>query len=237
MKYNLQWRLIFAGVLLLAPVHAELTSQDHARTSRLSGWGVATSPDRDCQFFTADGALLIHVPGGPRPHDLAAEIGVVNAPRVLQKVKGDFSVQVQVDGRFTPGSESMLSGRTAYNGAGLVVVFNEANVVTLARAVLQRTNGGPMPYANFEIRTNGSVERLGVETETPVALDKPLFLRLERRGQKINGAVSSDGIEWNVLEPKQLPSTWPRDLQVGVVAISTSREEFNPRFSKLRLQK
>jgi hypothetical protein len=51
------------------------------------------------------------------------------------------------------------------------------------------------------------------------------------------GAVSTDGMDWNVLEPKNLPDDWAKELHVGVVAISTSKEEFNPRFSKLQLLK
>jgi regulation of enolase protein 1 (concanavalin A-like superfamily) len=233
MKSYALTRIIAACFLLTVTSQA---AQNRDRKSELAGWGVTSNPDGDCQFFISEGSLLIHVPGGP-PHDLAAEINVVNAPRALQTAKGDFTLQVLVDGRFAPGSESMLKGRTAYNGAGLVAVFDEKNVVTLARAVLQRGDGKPWPYANFEIRTAGSVERFGVETDLPVPLDKPVFLRLERRGQKMLGAASTDGINWDTLEPKTIPDSWPKELQVGVVAISTSKEEFNPRFSRLQLLK
>jgi regulation of enolase protein 1 (concanavalin A-like superfamily) len=236
MQPNLLTRIIVAGFLLAATAQTDQAVQNRDRKAELEGWGVASNPDGDCQFFTSDGKLLIHVPGG-RPHDLAAEINVTNAPRVLQMANGDFTLQVLVDGRFAPGSDSMLSGRTAYNGAGLVAVFDEKNVVTLARAVLQRSDGKPWPYANFEIRVAGSLERFGLESDLPIPLDRPVFLRLERRGQKMLGAASTDGINWDVLEPKTLPGAWPRELQVGVVAISTSKEEFNPRFSRLQLLK
>jgi hypothetical protein len=52
---------------------------------------------------------------------------------------------------------------------------------------------------------------------------------------KMLGAYSIDGASWHELEPKNLPDNWPAKLRVGVVAISTSRDEFNPRFSGLRL--
>jgi regulation of enolase protein 1 (concanavalin A-like superfamily) len=236
MKHNLLARIIVASFLFAVTAKTDISAQDGDRKSELAGWGVTSNPDRDCQFFIGEGAVLIHVPGG-RPHDLAAEINVTNAPRVLQTAKGDFTIQVQVDGRFSPGSESMQNGRTAYNGAGLVAVLDEKNVVTLARAVLQRGDGIPRPYANFEIRVAGSVERIGLESDLPIPLDRPVFLRLERRGQRMLGAVSTDGISWHVLEPKELPDNWPKELHVGIVAISTSKEEFNPRFSKLQLLK
>ena len=75
-------------------------------------WGTATDPDGDCQFFVADETLLISVPG-TQSHDLAADIETVNAPRVLQSVRGDFVVQARVDGRFAPGGQTTKPGRAS----------------------------------------------------------------------------------------------------------------------------
>lgn len=206
----------------------------HATLSTLADWGIPINPDEDCRFFLSDGTLLIHVPGSPRPHDLSPELGSLNAPRVLQQAQGDFTLQVRVEGRFDPGSRSMMARRTPYNGAGLVAVFDDGNVVTLARAVLRHGDGGPMPYANFEIRVNRTIARFGEETETPIPLDGPIHLRLERRGMRMLGAWSTDGLSWTNLEPMELPASWPSLLHVGVIAINNTQDEFNPRFSALR---
>lgn len=200
----------------------------------IPGWGTAVNPDRDCTFFLSKGMLLINVPGD-RPHDLAADIGTVNAPRVLQEVRGDFTLQVKVEGRFSPGEESTKAERTGYNGAAIVAMTDAQNVVTLARAVLQRPGEEAVPYANFEIRVGGQLQRMGLTGDHPLPKDGPVFLRLERRGAKFLGAVSKDGASWHVLEAKEVPVAWPKQLQAGVAAISTSMEEFNPRFSKLQL--
>ncbi len=201
---------------------------------KLPGWGKAADPDGDCQFFLADGTLLINVPGA-RAHDLAAEIGRVNAPRVLQEVRGDFTLQVKVEGRFTPGAASTQTGRTGYNGAALVVLADAKNVVTLARAVLHHEGKAAAPYANFEIRAGGKLERIGMTGDQALPGDGPVFLRLERRGNQFLGAVSTDGLKWSALESKPVPPDWPLTLQAGVAAISTSEAEFSPRFSKLQL--
>jgi regulation of enolase protein 1 (concanavalin A-like superfamily) len=168
---------------------------------------------------------------------LAADVATTNAPRVLQPVTGDFTLQAQVDGRFTPGEQSSLPGRGGYNGAGLVALVDDQNVVTLARAVLHHAGSEPQAYANFEIRINGHVERLGNVADQPIPHSGPLFLRLELRGRKIHGSVSRDGSKWSNLESKEIPEEWISKLQVGIVAVSTSKEEFNPRFSKLQLLK
>ncbi len=200
------------------------------------GWGTATDPDHDCKFFVAEDALLISVPGS-RPHDLAADIGTTNAPRVLQPVRGDFTIQVKVEGRFAPGDDSTKAGRTGYNGAAIVAVCDDRNVVTLARAALQHPGEEAVPYANFEIRVGGELQRIGMTGDHPIPKNGPMFLRLERRGAKFLAAVSADGISWDVLDPKEIPAEWPKELQAGIAAISTSKDEFNPRFSNLQILK
>lgn len=208
-----------------------------SKTFSLNGWGKAVDPDGDCKFLVSKETLLINVPGSPNPHDLASEIGVTNAPRVTQTVNGDFSVEVEVDGRFQPGMESTLPGRVGYNGAGLVIMSDSQNVICLARAVMNHSDEKAKAYANFEMRANGDLERIGDANVHPLPNDGPVFLRLSRQRQTVFGAVSTDGKSWTQLTPKELPMDWPKKPQVGVVAISTSTDEFNPRFSKFKVVK
>lgn len=229
--------LTMMGLLPAGCIHVNMAAPPTPSVplSTLADWGTPINPDGDCRFFLSDGTLLIHVPGTPRPHDLSPELGNHNAPRVLQEAQGDFTLQVRVDGRFDPGSRSMLARRTPYNGAGLVAAFDDGNVVTLVRAVLRRGDGESMPYANFEIRVNRTIARFGEETETPIPPDGPIHLRLERRGMRMLGAWSTDGLTWSNLEPWDLPASWPGVSHVGVIAINNTQDEFNPRFSALRL--
>ena len=224
---------LIAAACLTANARDATKNKEAAR--ELPGWGAASDPDGDCKFFVAEDSLLISVPGSERPHDLAADANATNAPRVLQAVRGDFTIQVRVDGRFGPGDESTLPGRVGYNGAGVVAMLDEENVVTLARAVLQRPEEEPVPYANFEIRIAGKLQRIGLTGDHPIPKDGPVYLRIERRGSQICGAVSADGVSWDVLTPKEIPAEWPKELKTGVVAISTSKDEFNPRFAKLQV--
>lgn len=237
MKSRLTLRLVAAIAALFLFANDRVVAQGDGLTSELATWGKTIDPDGDCKFFAAEGMLLITVPGSERPHDLAADINTSNAPRVLQPAQGDFTLQVQVDGRFMPGDASTQPGRGGYNGAGLVAVLDPKNVVTLARAVLQHPGKEPASYVNFEIRTDGKLQRIGLTGDHRVPQDGPLFLRLERRGQKMHGAVSTDGSQWTTLDSKEIPADWKPELHVGVVAISTSKAEFNPRFSKLQLLK
>lgn len=216
--------------------NAQETVEKKEGRRELAGWGTAVDSDNDCKFFLAEDALLISVPGS-RPHDLAADIGLVNAPRVLQNVNGDFTIQVRVEGRFAPGDESTKAGRGGYNGAAIVAMADERNVVTLARAVLHHSGAVARSYANFEMRVGGELLRIGHTGDHPLPNDGPVFLRLERRGAMFHGAASVDGVNWTVLESKEVPADWPKELQAGIAAISTSTEEFSPRFSGFQIIK
>jgi regulation of enolase protein 1 (concanavalin A-like superfamily) len=232
--------ILVALILFLAAVvsRAELAhSNFSSKPKKISGWGKAHNPDGDCQFFTSGDDLLISVPATNGPHDLAAEINVVNAPRVLRSVRGDFVVQVCVDGRMLPGGKSTLSGRIGYNGAGLVVMSDDENVICLARAFLQDEDEQPRGYANFEMRNDAKLDHIGMADQHSLPLSGPVFLRLERRGDKVIASTSLNGEQWRRVDAKRIPARWDKELQVGVVAISTSKEEFNPKFSKFKLGK
>jgi hypothetical protein len=233
-KLTLFLAAVIGSVCLLAG--GEEPGKQKEPERELPGWGTAIDPDRDCAFFVAHDSLLMSIPGS-RPHDLAADIKLTNAPRVLQSVRGDFTIQVKVEARAAPGDESTKPGRTGYDGAAIVAMSDSQNVVTLARGVLQRRDKEPVTYANFEMRVAGKLQRIGRTGDHPLPKAEPVFLRLERRGAKFHDAVSSDGMTWDVLESKDVPADWPKELQIGVAAISTSTEEFNPRFSKLQILK
>jgi RNA polymerase sigma factor (sigma-70 family) len=87
----------------------------------LPGWGQPFNPDGDCTITPEDSALVIRVPR--TPHDLTAEVGRVNAPRVLQDVEGDFSAEVKVRGVLHPGADASVPGHVAYQAGGLLLWY------------------------------------------------------------------------------------------------------------------
>ena len=223
---------------LLAFALPSLADEPTPKKEPVKGWGIALNPAEDCKFKADDGKLTITVPGSAKPHDLSSEIDNMTAPRVVQPVKGDFIIQVRVDGEFQPGDESTQFGRSGYTGAGLVVFADETNFVRIERATLHHQGDEARAYTNFEIRVDGKPERYGTTGDFPTEKDKPTWLRLERKGQQLLGAMSHDGEHWTSSEPKELRAeAWTRnDIVAGVAAISTSRQPFTPTYSAFSIQ-
>jgi regulation of enolase protein 1 (concanavalin A-like superfamily) len=224
--------LVTLGMLLPA-----LAQEETPPKKTVEGWGTGLNPSKDCTFQVEADRLTITVPGSAMPHDLSAELGSTTAPRVLQSVKGDFTLQVKVDGAFQPGGESTEASRSGYTGAGLVVFADDQNFIRLERACLQFSGGQPHPYTNFEMRVDGQLNKIGTTKDFPTPVEKPLWLRLERTGSTVRGAMSPDGIEWTYGQPKELDAEiWTgKNLQVGVAAISTSKKPFTPQYSEFAI--
>jgi RNA polymerase sigma factor (sigma-70 family) len=193
------------------------------------GWGTATDPDGDCKFTFQKGKLTITVPG--KDHDLGVERQRMNAPRILQELEGDFIVQVKVTGTFKP-VDADTNERAAFQGAGLLVLEDDNNYLRLERACYTR-DGEDHHYTIWELRRNGDIERFGQPDDHALEDGKDTWLRIERHGDKLCGAVSQDEEKWTYLDLRMV--AFPKKLQVGTAAVNTSKQEFTPQFSEFKL--
>ena len=191
-------------------------------------WGEVVDPDGDCQVLP-DGAknrLTILVPG--TAHLLSAEIGRMNAPRIVHEITGEFEVRVRVTGTSHPGGKSTTNSYSPYHGAGILLWEDPENYVRLEIAADVR-KGRVFPYANFELRQAG---RLAVSQGHKI-VDGASYLRLERRGGKIHGALSSDGSRWTPLPP--LIANLNDRVKVGVVVVNSASKTLKAGFEELQV--
>jgi regulation of enolase protein 1 (concanavalin A-like superfamily) len=189
----------------------------------LKGWGEVADPDGDCHVELDSGKVSMKVPASP--HDFAAELERTNAPRVMSKVRGNFIVEVKISGSFAPAEPSTIPGRTPYNGAGMLIVVDDNNHLSLQRAALMR-DGNVRHYANFELRKEGEQSASHYETDLD---DGDVYLRLERRGKKVYAMFSPDGVKWKSYEP--IDVKFPREVSVGVEAVNSSNDPFECSFA------
>jgi len=195
----------------------------------IPGWGESVDPGRDCQIKADGGRLSIAVPG--TKHDLSAEAGDLNAPRVLGDVSGDFIAQVKVSGNIRHAGKSTSARYVGYHGAGLLLWQDARTYLRLERAAVLLQDGRVVHYVNLELRKDGqNVAGAATSAEIP---DRDTYLRIERRGRRLQGLVSEDGVKWLACRP--IDADLPVPLKLGVAAVSTSTEPFTAVFADLEV--
>jgi regulation of enolase protein 1 (concanavalin A-like superfamily) len=219
----------FLGSLAIgeAKARAAGTPEPEPTGKELAGWGLAIDKDKDCQFRPEEKTLALEVPG--TLHDLNPDSGVLNAPRVMRPVEGDFLATVKVTGDFKPGGKSTNPKGVPYNGAGILIWSDSDNYIRLERGALLR-GGKVSTLVAFEEREGGyrgAVHNEGSQGGT-------CYLRLERKGSRILGGISSDGTSWKQLKP--IDTVWPAKLKVGLAAVSSSSEPFTVKFEEFDLK-
>src|SRR6266576_6100931 len=127
---------LLASLIAMGTTAAAVLAGDNPAPSDLSGWGRVLDPSRDCEVSLdlERNRLKIRVPG--TPHVLSAEDPKLpmNAPRIVRRVRGDFTAEVRVLGRLEPG-RSRTTYYDPYHGAGLIVWQDPSNYLRLERAV------------------------------------------------------------------------------------------------------
>jgi serine/threonine protein kinase/regulation of enolase protein 1 (concanavalin A-like superfamily) len=193
---------------------------------RIDEWGTVIDPDDDCDIQCDGKTVVIDLPN--TPHDLTPFSRLFNAPRVVRPIEGDFEMTVKVEGEFKPVGPSERHFDEPSNGAGLIALGDGEQHVILDRMAFIR-KGTLVTSVELAQRGDGGNRgrrdaQLGHGTT---------YLRLARKGNQILASVSSDGNEWQALDP--IKSFLPDRVNVGVVAINTSKERFSVTFSEFKL--
>jgi len=192
------------------------------------GFGTVLDPDGDCKFTVQSDKLTITLPG--KDHALCIEQNRMNAPRILRELSGDFIAQVKVTSEMPKGAESVVGSRRPFHGAGLLLWVDEKTYIRLEKAQVV-INGETSSYANFELRKDGDFTIGGSTDVTPS--DKTTYLRLERRGSKVYGAASDDGIQWASLKPMDIEL--PKTVKVGILAGHNTSSGYDVAFEEFKV--
>jgi len=193
----------------------------------LTDWGLAIDKDKDCKIVP-DGkkSLSITVPGAW--HDLNPHVNKLNAPRVMRTVDGDFTITVKVTGDFKPAGKSLNPKSIPSNGGGIVVWQNSDNFIRLERFAVNR-QGKAVPFITFLEREGGYEGAVHNAGHT----GGDLYLRMERKGSRITGLISTNGTLWKRLKP--IDTLWPSRLKVGLTATSCAAEPMTVKFEEFKL--
>lgn len=206
---------------------------DDKKPLEIKGWGTVTDPDSDCTVTNAKGKLTIKVPGSL--HDLYPhqkdEKKRLNAPRVLQEMKGDFVATVKVTADWKPGGALPGSSTVPYNGAGLLVWAKDDDFLRLERNVFVR-NVSISYTTPFQIQGGNQVNN-ATTTQDEFFKGKSTWLKVERLGEQLTTSISHDGKDW--IETAALRAKYPETVRVGVEAVNSSDKEFVVEFTELKI--
>lgn len=229
-------RVWVAGLMAVFLAAGSMAQEKSKPEKTLDGWGAITNSRRDCTLKADAGKLTITVPG--TPHNLNKVISDLNAPRVLQEIEGDFTIQVKVSGDFNPSPVSTVAPRgKAYNGAGLLLWVDEDLFVRLERNIWINGPGSADCHPPlFEVVVKGVPAGTSPPPVPANFFSTPAtWLRLERTGDLVTPALSHNGIDWTTSGTATVKM--PGKISVGVAAVNTSRKQFKAVFEELTLTK
>ena len=198
----------------------------------LEGWGKVENLRKDCKFQQEGDKLTITVPG--TPHNLNKVISDLNAPKVLQSVEGDFTVQVKVSGDFDLSPISTVAPRgKAYNGAGLLLWVSEDLFLRLERNLWVNDDQSRSCHPPlFEVVVRGVPAGTSPAPVPATFFSTPAtWFRLQRTGNSVSGSLSHNGTEWSDCGTTTM--NLPKKISIGVAAVNTSKKEFTAVFEDL----
>ena len=194
----------------------------------LASWGDVVDPDGDCTVRVDRGGLSLEVPGSL--HDLNAESGKDNAPRILRPVEGDFVATVRVRGEFQPAGPTTREGALPSQGAGLLLWLDADHFIRLERAAALRNErvGAFLMFERHELGRTVARHNAYVE-------EGDVYLKVERRGGRIRAWYGTDGRDW--AEARAMDVDWPARLSVGLDAVTSAFSPMSVRFEEFSIGK
>lgn len=207
---------------------ATKTKQSEPANSLIAGIGSWFDPDNDSRYKADGSGVTITIPGAA--HINSAQVRKTNAPRILREVTGDFVAQVRVPDRIQPGSQPLEGFPIAFQGAGLLLWQDEQNYVRLERAAASSPNRPQSHQILLESLRDG---KSGKPEYLPIR-EKPIVLRMERKGSDLNCTYSSDGKTW--IPVKNAALGFNATVSIGVSAGNLSPKAFSPRFENFTLE-
>jgi regulation of enolase protein 1 (concanavalin A-like superfamily) len=227
-------RLSLTLLISIATLHAAWSAAADKKSAKsVDGWGDVIDPGKDCTVSDKDGKLLIKVPGTNHNLNPTYRYGT-NAPRVMQPVTGDFTVQVKVTFSAPPGTVSTVNGRP-FNGAGLLVWKDDQNFLRLERNCYWDLTGRLVCYPPLmEDWVDGKYIPSNTPTDASFFKSPSTWFRIVRQGRNLALSMSQDGAEWTNLKTAMMDLG--DEVSVGVAAVNSSTKPFTAEFEDLELK-
>ncbi len=200
--------------------------------SAMSRWGKVEDPANDCKFECSNETLSIKVPG--THHALNPAVKNLLAPRVLQDVAGNFSIEVKVKCFEPPASGSStnpIAPTSSLVGSGILIWQDEKNFFRLTQAAI-----GDRQQKVIQLRVGDKLI-----FENAYSFDAEyLYLRVFRIGKIFGVAVSEDGKRWLAPAVTKMQNFYDAtyalgdSIRAGVVVVNAVNQEIQGEFAELK---
>jgi hypothetical protein len=210
----------------------------HGQTNKnVEGWGQVVDPKGDCNIAMSQGTLFITVPG--TFHNLNPMPGWRNmdAPRVLQRVDGDFQVQVLASRFEVPAPKTGVNKERPISivFSGIVVWQDAQNYIRFARSANGDNNLISVQMEHFSKGKKANSYTVAQNDE-----DTVLFVSRTRN----SFFMSHRGISqktWpahgGIVVGDENDTTLQNEVKVGVFVVNSTNREITHKFSHLQLTK
>ncbi len=224
--------LALAAFLLMSPAFAAPAPEPF-----MKGWGNPMDPDKDCKIRRGSGALTIEMPG--TVHEYNVHRKLLNAPRILRDIEGDFKLEVRVRIDCCPSDQSSVKDLPSYVSAGVLIIPPASDGMAFYSTRYRVGGQGDEADGCAELldqaRERGQVSGVWTNKHPDWPFkSKPnhVYLRADRQGELLGMFISPDRKNWKVVGGG-LKVGLPSKLTVGLAAFSTSTDPSKVVFDQL----
>lgn len=196
------------GLIVFGFLCSNLAAED------IPGWGVLVDPVGNCPVEFTKTGIAIQVPAGI--HDMNPYLRQTNAPRIWQEVAGDFLIEARIIDFPRPQAKTGVNGHQSYIASGILVWQDNANLLRWTRSASGEAKQIYLSCEQYEKNTAIGVGNFPLE-------DKPVSLRVERRGDRIRMWATYDTSGWKMLLDRRCG--YRETLRVGVFGLNVTEKD------------
>lgn len=222
------FRSHLGSLILFAAGAATCQADDQPRT--IPGWGEFVDPAVYSTVELEKDKTLVMT----SPDYYVDNYGRTKAPRVMQKVAGDFSFEVNVVHVDPAKAGSVLEDvkpfPVAYHSGTLLIRHDDTNFVRF-EYVSRCETGEPDTRCDLHVTKDGN----RVALEQVSAKTAPTRLKVERKGTTLVASYSQDdGKTWKKFEERDI-AFLPDEVTVGISMTSNTKPGCKVKFRDLKL--
>jgi hypothetical protein len=190
--------------------------------------------DSGCKCeMTKDGVLQITVPKDVRATELTHNSRTL--PLTTKTVQGDFELTVRMKHAPPKDAERAEGAKQPPTVSAGITVHTDGDPRTSVTFVHKHTKKGDKWTSGLAMQSNYQNGSSGSGRSGTTLEEKPLYLRITRRGEMVTAETSTDGKKWSRFT-NQKADRLGETLVVGPVAFQNTTAEYDVEFDQYEIK-